>query len=126
MEEEKKMPLVEKRQSPRNTLIRKVSVSIHHKPFDRLLAPGPDESCWSQDISRGGIRLETKKGYRADAVLKLNFQFIDKKNVDVVAKVVWSRENRCGLKFMAFDAPSTSNLARERPASLSFSRRIGP
>ena len=96
------MSPVEKRWSPRNTMVRKVAVVPHDGPFSRLMTSAPIDSCWSQDISKGGMRLETKKPYTPNAILKLNFQFMDKKAVDVFAKVVWSRADRCGLKFMAF------------------------
>lgn len=116
------MPTVEKRWSPRNALVRKVEVVPHDGPFNRLMTQTPVESFWSRDISKGGMRLETKKPFRANAILKLNFQFIDKKAVDVFAKVVWFRENYCGLKFMAFGGTDkTQNSPR---ISLGYSRRI--
>ena len=96
------MQTVEKRWSPRNSFIRKVEVTPHDGPFKGLMTTTAVESCLSQDISKGGIRLETKKFYRTQSVLKLNFQYMDKKAMNVIAKVVWSKQDNCGLKFMAF------------------------
>ena len=118
------MPTVEKRWAPRNALIRKVEVVPHDGPFNRLMSRSDAESCWSQNISKGGMRLETKKPYRTNTILKLNFQFMEKKAVDVFAKVVWFRENRCGLKFMAFGGHPDETNGQQKRISLNYSRRI--
>ena len=120
------MTNVEKRWSPRNSLVRKVSVAPHDGPFDRWMTRPSTESCWSKDISKGGIRLETKRAFKANSILKLNFQFMDKRSVDVFAKVVWSKADLCGLKFMAFGGGPSPEPGSGKPMSLRFSRRIDP
>ena len=99
---EEEMQSVEKRWSPRNQFYRKVEVVPHNGPLKGLTYSTAPESCWSKDISKGGISLETKKAYRTQSVLKLTFQYMEKKAMNVVAKVIWSKQDRCGLKFMAF------------------------
>jgi len=90
---------VEKRWAPRSKFNRKVEVLDQKASTGSLKA----DVCYSQDISKGGINLETSHGYKPNSILKLNLQLFEKKPVNVFAKVVWRKENRCGLKFMAFD-----------------------
>ncbi len=97
------MPSVEKRWSPRNKFFRKVEVVPHNAPFARLVSDDKPKTFWSQDISKGGMSLQTNQSLPASAVVKLNFQYLEKKPMNVFAKVVWTRANECGLKFMAFE-----------------------
>jgi hypothetical protein len=92
----------EKRWSPRNAFLRKVQVVPHTVPFARLVTEEKPQVCWSQNIGKGGMCLETSKPFNRDLVVKLNFQYMEKKPMNVFAKVIWARANQCGLKFMAF------------------------
>jgi hypothetical protein len=59
--------------------------------------------CVSRDISHGGIRIETRKPLTLHTVVKLDFQMFTEKPVQVFAKVVWSSQGYCGLRFITSD-----------------------
>jgi hypothetical protein len=59
--------------------------------------------CTSLDISHGGMRLETRKPLPLHSVVKLDFQMLAEKPVQVFAKVVWSSQGFSGLRFITSD-----------------------
>lgn len=58
---------------------------------------------WANDISEGGLRLETSHSYDPNYLLKLNFEVDDDKCVEVFGKVIWARDHHCGVRFMMVD-----------------------
>ncbi len=61
------------------------------------------EVCTSHDISHGGMKLETRKPLPLHTVVKLDFKMLQEKPVQVFAKVVWSSQGFCGLRFITSD-----------------------
>jgi len=59
--------------------------------------------CTSRDISHGGMQLETHKPLPLHTVVKLDFKMFEEKPVQVFAKVVWSSQGFCGLRFITSD-----------------------
>ncbi len=58
---------------------------------------------WANDISEGGLRLETSQAYDPNFLLKLNFEVEEDKAVEVFGKVIWTRDHHCGVRFMLVD-----------------------
>jgi hypothetical protein len=57
----------------------------------------------STDVSEGGIRLEMAKSSPFTKILKLNFQILKNKSVDVYTRVAWEGDGSCGLQFIVLD-----------------------
>jgi hypothetical protein len=64
--------------------------------------------CQSRDISHGGMRLETHKPLSLHTVVKLDFQMFEEKPVQVFAKVMWTTQESCGLRFITSDETCAS------------------
>ncbi len=54
-----------------------------------------------QDIGRGGLGLSMKMHLLAGSVLKFRFQSSGNRQVEVFGKIVWSKLNRAGAKFLS-------------------------
>jgi hypothetical protein len=92
---------VEKRLHKRCAFEQKVEVWRQDcRPGARRCHP---DVCVSRDISHGGIRLETRKPLTLHTVVKLDFQMFTEKPIQVFAKVVWSSQGYCGLRFITSD-----------------------
>lgn len=70
------------------------------RPGERGCRP---HRCQSRDISPGGMKLETPKPLPLHSVVKLDFKMFEEKPVQVFAKVVWSTQSFCGLRFITSD-----------------------
>ncbi len=57
----------------------------------------------SHNISEGGLKLETKKSFDVDSILKLSFEAEKDSNVEVYAKIIWAQKAHCGVRFMMPD-----------------------
>ncbi len=57
----------------------------------------------ASNISEGGLNLEVEKPLDSQYLLKMNFEVEKDQLVEVYGKVVWSRENHCGVRFMLTD-----------------------
>lgn len=58
---------------------------------------------WANDISEGGLRLETSNSFNPNFLLKLNFEVEEEKLVEVFGKIIWTRDSHCGIRFMLAD-----------------------
>jgi hypothetical protein len=63
------------------------------------------EKCRSRNISAGGMLIKTPRPLPVHSVVKLDFSMHEEHPVQVFAKVVWSSNADCGLKFVSFDGP---------------------
>ena len=74
----------------------------------------------SSNLSEGGLGLETAKPLNPDFLLKVNFELQSDQAMEVYGKVVWSRQNHCGIRFMYTDASLRRGikfLAQEKTAA---------
>jgi hypothetical protein len=62
------------------------------------------------DISREGIRLNAGRPLPPQSILKLNFELLKRKPLDVFARVVWSRGDQAGLKFIVLDENAQKHI----------------
>jgi hypothetical protein len=58
----------------------------------------------ASNVSEGGLALETSRPLNPDNLVKMNFEVADHQPVEVYGKIIWSRSNRCGVRFMYLDA----------------------
>ncbi|SRR5579871_1073963 len=58
----------------------------------------------ASDVSEGGVGFETNRNMNPDWLLKMNFEVEANEPVEVYGKIVWSRSNRCGVRFMHMDS----------------------
>lgn len=58
----------------------------------------------ASDVSEGGLGLETSQPLNPDFLVKMNFEVAGNQAVEVYGKIVWSRSNRCGIRFIYLDA----------------------
>ena len=63
------------------------------------------DSIWSQadNISEGGLLLETEQFPKSSLILKLNFEVAKDETVEVYGKVIWVEGGRCGVRFLFAD-----------------------
>ena len=57
----------------------------------------------ASNISEGGLKFETKKELSPNFLLKLNFELTHDQPLEVYGKVIWSKDNRFGIRFMYTD-----------------------
>ena len=55
------------------------------------------------DISEGGLRLETNEELNENFLIKMHFEFVKDKPVEVFGRIMWSSEGRHGIRFMIAD-----------------------
>lgn len=58
---------------------------------------------WANDISEGGLRLETTYHLSLNSCLKLLFEMDEGGQLEIWGKVIWSHDNHCGIRFISFD-----------------------
>lgn len=56
------------------------------------------------DISEGGMRMEWDGELSPEFLLKLNFEFSNNLPVEVYGKIVWTKTDQVGVRFMVTDA----------------------
>jgi hypothetical protein len=57
----------------------------------------------AHDISEGGLRLETDRSFDPQFLLKLSFEVVQERPVEVFGKIIWSSEGYHGVRFMLAD-----------------------
>lgn len=62
------------------------------------------QSVKAQNISEGGLLLETEKFPRSTPVLKLHFEIAQDEPLEAYGKVVWNEDGRCGIRFLFVDS----------------------
>lgn len=62
-------------------------------------------SIWIQadNISEGGLLLETEQFPKSSIILKLNFEVAPEQMTEVYGKVIWVEGGRCGVRFLFAD-----------------------
>ncbi len=57
----------------------------------------------SNNISEGGLKLETNKSFDVNSILKLSFESEKDSSVEVYGKIIWTKKAHCGVRFMMPD-----------------------
>ena len=55
------------------------------------------------DISEGGLRLESEGELNPNFLIKMNFELIKDRPVEVFGRIMWSSERSHGIRFMVAD-----------------------
>ncbi len=58
---------------------------------------------WANNISEGGLQVETCHPFNPNFPLKLNIEFEKGRFVETYGKMIWSHGNHCGIRFMWMD-----------------------
>lgn len=58
---------------------------------------------WANNISEGGLQIESVHPFDAQFPLKLNIEFEKGRIIEAYGKLVWSHDNHCGIQFMWLD-----------------------
>jgi hypothetical protein len=63
---------------------------VHPHPFE----------LFSHDMSEGGLRIENRKRFEKDAILKVNVELARNNVLETFGQVTWSDRYHCGLNFL--------------------------
>jgi hypothetical protein len=74
---------------------------------------------WTNNISEGGLLLETACAFEPNLILKLIFENERHQPVKLYGKIVWSYDNHCGVRIMHLDKilPKVIGTAGEKTGS---------
>ena len=98
-------PVIEKRKHNRIEFQKSVQVFqvLPSKSGNIFEVQNNCDAAWANDISEGGLRLETSKFFDPSLLLKLNFEVEEDQSVEVYGKVIWAQDHHCGVRFMMVD-----------------------